>query len=142
MGGISAYEVNVETRGDNGIYLKDRKITDVQGMPDVDLVVREKRRVVDVDGTTTFQIRLRNYGTKEATKILIRGKVSDNLVIARTAGGPEEEAFRVARRPRGEVPDHRTPGTRQGDDHGNRGESDRASAQDRHLPRVPHCTTI
>ena len=42
MGGISAYEVNVEARGDNGIYLKDRKITDVQGMPDVDLVVREK----------------------------------------------------------------------------------------------------
>ena len=68
MGGISAYEVNVETRADNAIYLKDRKITDVQGMPDVDLVVREKRRVVDVDGTTTFQIRLRNYGTKEATK--------------------------------------------------------------------------
>src|SRR5947209_18868507 len=63
-------------------------------MPDVDLVVREKRRVVDVDGTTTFQIRLRNYGTKEATKLQVRGKVSDNLVIARTAGGPEEEAFR------------------------------------------------
>jgi uncharacterized repeat protein (TIGR01451 family) len=94
MGGISAYEVNVEARGDNGIYLKDRKITDVQGMPDVDLVVREKRRVVDVGGTTTFQIRLRNYGTKEATKILISGKVSDNLVISQTAGGPEQEAQR------------------------------------------------
>ena len=81
MGGISAYEVNVEARGDNGIYLKDRKITDVQGMADVDLVVRERRRVVDVDGTTTFQIRLRNYGTKEATKLQVRAKLSDNLVV-------------------------------------------------------------
>src|SRR5208337_512549 len=33
MGGISAYEINVESRGDNVIPLKDRKITDVQGMP-------------------------------------------------------------------------------------------------------------
>src|SRR5208337_512547 len=33
MGGISAYEINVESRGDNALYLKDRKITDVQGMP-------------------------------------------------------------------------------------------------------------
>src|SRR5436305_3163755 len=92
MGGIRAYEVHVETRADNAIYLKDRKITDVQGMPDVDLRVTERRRVVDVDGTTTFQIRLRNYGTKEATKLLVRGKVSDNLVIVQTAGGPEQEA--------------------------------------------------
>jgi Domain of unknown function DUF11 len=49
--------------------------------------------VVDVDGTTTFQILLRNYGTKEATKLQIRGEVSDNLVISETAGGPEQDAF-------------------------------------------------
>jgi uncharacterized repeat protein (TIGR01451 family) len=93
MGGISAYEVNVETRGENALYVKDRRITDVQGMPDVDLVVRERRRVVDVDGTTTFQIRLRNYGTKEATKLQIKAKLSDNLMVDSTAGGPEGEAF-------------------------------------------------
>jgi uncharacterized repeat protein (TIGR01451 family) len=93
MGGISAYEVNVETRGDNAIYLKDRKITDVQGMPDVDLRVTEKRRVVDVDGTTTFRIQLRNYGTKEATKIQLSAKVSKNLFITETAAGPEEKAW-------------------------------------------------
>ncbi len=92
MGGISAYEVHVEARGDNAISLKDRKITDVQGMPDVDLVVRERRRVVDVDGTTTFQIRLRNYGTKEATGLKVSAKLSDNLEVTDTAGGPE--AFR------------------------------------------------
>ena len=70
MGGISEYEVHVEARGDNALSLKDRKITDVQGMPDVDLVVRERRRVVDVDGTTTFQIRLaqlRHQGSDQVT---------------------------------------------------------------------------
>jgi uncharacterized repeat protein (TIGR01451 family) len=90
MGGISAYEINIQARGDNGLDVKDRKITDVQGMADVDLVVREKRRVVDVDGTTTFQIRLRNYGTKEATKLQVEAKLSNNLFAEEVAGGPEE----------------------------------------------------
>ena len=93
MGGISAYEINVESRGDNALYLKDRKITDVQGMPDVDLVVRERRRVVDVDGTTSFQIRLRNYGTKEATKLQVTAKLSKNLSVEATGGGPSEQAM-------------------------------------------------
>jgi uncharacterized repeat protein (TIGR01451 family) len=93
MGGISAYEVNVETRGDNALYVKDRRITDVQGMPDVELYVRERRRVVDVDGTTTFQIRLRNYGTKEAAKLQLAAKLSSNLTVDSTAGGPDGEAF-------------------------------------------------
>ena len=94
MGGISEYEVHVETRGDNALSLKDRKITDVQGMPDVDLVVRERRRVVDVDGTTTFQIRLRNYGTKEATRLQVKAKLSENLDVTDTAGGPEGVSHR------------------------------------------------
>jgi hypothetical protein len=93
MGGISAYEVNVETRADNALYVKDRRITDVQGMPDVELYVRERRRVVDVDGTTTFQIRLRNYGTKEAAKLQLTAKLSSNLTVDSTAGGPEGDAF-------------------------------------------------
>jgi uncharacterized repeat protein (TIGR01451 family) len=92
MGGISSYEVNVEALGDNGISLKDRKFTDIKGMPDVDLVVREKRRVVDVDGTTTFQVRLRNYGTKEATKLEVSAELSKNMEVLETAGGPEGES--------------------------------------------------
>jgi hypothetical protein len=93
MGGISAYEVNVEARGENELYVKDRLITDVQGMPDVDLVVRERRRVVDVDGSTIFQIRLRNYGTKEATKLQVTARLSKNMVVEYTGGGPEEPAM-------------------------------------------------
>ncbi len=89
MGGINAYEVHVEARADNAISLKDRKITDVKGMADVDLVVKERRRVVDFDGTTTFQIRLRNYGSKEATGLKVSAKLSENFKVTETAGGPE-----------------------------------------------------
>jgi hypothetical protein len=94
MGGISAYEVNVEARGDNSLYQKDRRITDVQGMPDVELLVRERRRVVDVDGTTWFQIRLRNYGTKEATRLQVSAKFSKNLRVEAVSGGPEEGSIK------------------------------------------------
>ena len=70
-------------------------------MADVDLVVRERRRVVDVDGTTTFQIRLRNYGTKEATKLQVTAKLSDNLVVARDGRRAREARRYVARTARG-----------------------------------------
>jgi hypothetical protein len=58
-------------------------------MADLEVVVRERRRVVDVDGTTSFQVRLRNYGSKEAANVAISAEVSPNLVIEETAGGPE-----------------------------------------------------
>ena len=53
-------------------------------MPDVDLVVSERLRVVDVGGKTVFQIRLRNYGTKEATNLVVTASLSKNL---RAVGG-------------------------------------------------------
>ncbi len=92
MGGVGYYEVTAEAKADGGIQERDKRSTDVQGMADLDLVVRERRRVVDVDGTTTFQIRLQNYGTKEASNIQLRAEVSPNLRIVETGGGPEKEA--------------------------------------------------
>ncbi|MFO0891022.1 MAG: hypothetical protein U0790_17995 [Isosphaeraceae bacterium] len=94
MGGInSGYEVNVEARGDNGLSLKERKLTDVKGIADVELLVRERRRLVDLDGTTSFSIRLRNHGTKEATQIKVRAELSKNLAVEATGGGPSEQAL-------------------------------------------------
>ena len=135
MGGISAYEINVEARGDNALNVKDRRITDVQGMADVDLVVRERRRVVDVDGTTTFQIRLRNYGTKEATKLQVSAKLSDNLVVDSTAGGPEGDAYAKDGEVKFPIIERLGPG--QGDDAGHQGEGHQAPAQDRDVPDLP-----
>ncbi len=53
-------------------------------MPDVDLVVSESKRVVDVGGETTFQIRIRNYGTEDAKNLLVSAILSPNLNIVKT----------------------------------------------------------
>ena len=59
-------------------------------MPDVDLVVSESKRVLDVDGMTTFQIRVRNYGTKDATNLQISATLSPNLEVDKAGGGSKD----------------------------------------------------
>jgi uncharacterized repeat protein (TIGR01451 family) len=85
MGGVGFYDVTAEARGDGGLAERTAATTDVKGLPDVDLVVSERARVVDVGGKTTFVIRLRNYGTKEATNIALRATLSKNLLPIETA---------------------------------------------------------
>ncbi|WP_165226415.1 DUF11 domain-containing protein [Aquisphaera insulae] len=92
MGGVGDYEAYFEARGDNGLNVSDSRHTKIEGMADVDLVVKEKRRVVDVDGTTTFQILVRNYGTKEATNLNLRAALSSNVQVEETGGGPNKPA--------------------------------------------------
>jgi uncharacterized repeat protein (TIGR01451 family) len=88
MGGVGFYEVTAEARGEGALQARDRRTTDVLGMPDVDLTVSERQRVVDVGGKTTFQIRLRNYGSKDAAHLQVRAQLSKNLKIESYAGGP------------------------------------------------------
>jgi uncharacterized repeat protein (TIGR01451 family) len=86
MGGVGDYQVTAEARAEGGLLKKDRKNTDVVGIADVDLVVSEQKRVVDVGGKTVFRIKLSNYGTKEATNVKVSGIISKNLSILSTAG--------------------------------------------------------
>jgi uncharacterized repeat protein (TIGR01451 family) len=88
MGGVGFYDINAEARGEGDLQARTSASTEVRGLPDVDLVVSERLRVVDVGGKTTFQIRLRNYGTKEATNILLTATLSKNLKARETAGCP------------------------------------------------------
>ena len=87
MGGIGSYEVIADAIGEGALKDHGRKTTDVMGMPDVDLVVSESKRVLDVGGDTTFQIRLRNYGTKDATNLQITANLSKNLKFMKAGGG-------------------------------------------------------
>jgi hypothetical protein len=48
--------------------------------------------VVDVGGKTTFQIRLRNYGTKEAIRIQVKARCSKNLDVTSYSGPTDQEA--------------------------------------------------
>ena len=92
MGGIGRYEVLADAVGEGALKVNERKTTEVNGIADVDLVVSESKRVVDVGGSTTFQIRLRNYGTKDATHLQVTANLSPNLkfIEAGTGAGSRE----------------------------------------------------
>ena len=90
VGAVGSYEINAEASADGVPKARQKLVTDVFGMADVDLVVSERQRVVNVGGRTTFQIRLRNYGTKDATNILLKAYLSKNLKVLSTAEVPEE----------------------------------------------------
>jgi uncharacterized repeat protein (TIGR01451 family) len=79
MGGIGSYDVVAQAIGEGTLKASERKVTEVVGIADVDLVVSESKRVLDVGGKTTFHIRLRNYGTKDATRLLVKAELSANL---------------------------------------------------------------
>ena len=92
MGGVGFYEVTAEARAENVQAQRVKRTTDVQGMADLDVLVTEKRRAVDVGGETTFVIRIDNYGTKEARNVQVRAELSPNLQVTETSGGPEQQA--------------------------------------------------
>jgi uncharacterized repeat protein (TIGR01451 family) len=95
MGGIGDYEVIAEATGEGGLKGWDRHHTEVVGMPDVDVVVGESKRVLDVGGTTTFQIRLRNYGTKDATNLQVTANLSNNLEVEKAGSAAKDVTPRM-----------------------------------------------
>ena len=90
MGGIGSYEVIADAIGEGALKKHERKMTDVVGIADVDLVVSESKRVVDDGGQTTFQIRLRNYGTKDATHLLVTANLSPNLKLEKAGSRSQD----------------------------------------------------
>jgi uncharacterized repeat protein (TIGR01451 family) len=89
MGGPGHYQVAAEARADGGLH--DSKIahTEVEGLADVEVDVTERRRSVDVGQETTFQIRIKNFGSKEATRLQLSAKLSKNLEAKATDPGPD-----------------------------------------------------
>jgi RNA polymerase sigma factor (sigma-70 family) len=60
-------------------FVHDPDNPKANGVAAVDLTVSEQKRTVAFGGQTTFLIRLRNYGTKEATHLLVTADLSRNL---------------------------------------------------------------
>jgi uncharacterized repeat protein (TIGR01451 family) len=79
MGGVGIHQVAVEARADGDLSEKASFCTDVSGLADLEFEVLEQRRVVEVNGITTFAIRIKNIGSKDATKLLIRARLSKNI---------------------------------------------------------------
>lgn len=86
---VGFYEVTAEAKADGISVVRQKQSTDVQGMADLDLIVYERKRVVDEGGETMFLIKLQNYGKKEAAGVQVVAAVSDNLQPTETSGGPE-----------------------------------------------------
>jgi uncharacterized repeat protein (TIGR01451 family) len=79
VGGIALLEIAAEARADGALSDKGTFTTDVKGLADVSFEVGGRRRVIDVDGETTFAIKVVNSGTKEATKVTISANYSENI---------------------------------------------------------------
>lgn len=86
MGGIQFYKVEAQADAAGGLKVNDHFSTSVTGMPDVHFTVTEPRRVIDVGQATTFEVRVKNSGTKEAGHLNLKGNVSDHLQIEEVTG--------------------------------------------------------
>jgi len=80
-------------------------VTDVSGIADLDLKVTQTDRVIDVGKTTYYDFVIKNVGTKEATKIQLRGTLV-NLKVNKPFY--EESNGKFAAKP-----EHPDPGSQQ-----------------------------
>jgi uncharacterized repeat protein (TIGR01451 family) len=87
MTGSGFYECFTEATADGTTKVVARERTEVMGMPVVELDVTESKRVLDVNGTTTFQIRISNSGTKDAMNPEITAILSPNLKVEAAGDG-------------------------------------------------------
>lgn len=93
MGGFGLYKVPAEAKADGVPVVSEFCSTQVETLADVNFDVSERRRIVDVDGTTEFVIRVVNSGSKAATGLLVSAVLSDNVVPIETLGTDEGASY-------------------------------------------------
>lgn len=91
LGGVGVFQVNAEATANGGHKEVKSLSTTVEGMADLDMQLTEELRVLDVGQETVFYIRIRNLGTKEATAVQVRARLSPNLEVVQT-GGTDDKA--------------------------------------------------
>jgi uncharacterized repeat protein (TIGR01451 family) len=89
MGGLGIFKVDAEATAGAGLRDIKSVSTRVEGNADLDLAVTGDSRVLDVGQSVVFQIRIRNHGTKDASKIQISAQLSNTLEAVRTFGTEE-----------------------------------------------------
>ena len=82
------YDVLDSADGYPDVTAREFNLTDVAGIPDVNVIVNEPKRVIHPQGKTTFEICLANYGTKAATNLQLTVILSPNLELLAIEGGP------------------------------------------------------
>jgi uncharacterized repeat protein (TIGR01451 family) len=86
MGGIGNYPVSAYTRAAGG--LKDEKscTTQVVGLAQVEFDLLARRRVLDTGEETLYEIRLENTGSIDASNVLVKAQLTEQLVVVETGG--------------------------------------------------------
>jgi uncharacterized repeat protein (TIGR01451 family) len=84
VNGPGMFTIVAETRADGALADKKRISTNVVGMADLVLNVSTRKRLVDAGAKATYEIRIQNLGTKEASRVLVRAELSDNLEALET----------------------------------------------------------
>jgi uncharacterized repeat protein (TIGR01451 family) len=86
LGGVQQYTVNAKAAATGGLQEHGICTTQVIGSADIDLNVTEPLRIIDVGQTAIYHIRIKNMGSKEATKILVTAALSKNIEALESYG--------------------------------------------------------
>ena len=94
LGGLTIYKITTEARASRPIDLSASAVcsTHVAGMAEIHFEVTEPRRVLDVGEETTYEVRIHNGGSKDATNLLVRAELSEHLKVASI---PQNEAAKM-----------------------------------------------
>jgi uncharacterized repeat protein (TIGR01451 family) len=79
----------VEAQAEPGLNEKAETCTDFAGLSALSLEVEDSEDPVEVGGTTTFSITVRNQGSKPATGLSIVATVPEQLEVIRAAGAAD-----------------------------------------------------
>lgn len=88
---VGVYTVKAAAQAAGALHFEDDIKTTVKGMADVSFQVSERRRVVGVNGETTFVVKITNAGTMEATKIIVTGEYSDKIEPVGNEADPNDK---------------------------------------------------
>lgn len=98
LGGVGLFKVDASAKAD-GIAKEDTSFsTHVTGMPDIKCVVVARTRVLDVGEETTYEVRLSNVGSKEATNLSVKAVLTPNLRVEETSGTDQKAKSTTAER--------------------------------------------
>ena len=86
MGGVGRFQVDADARADGALSEKGSLATHVTALAYLNVEVLERKQAIDIGEETEFEIRVRNSGSKDATKLLISARISDNLEYVGTSG--------------------------------------------------------
>ncbi|MBX6315242.1 MAG: DUF11 domain-containing protein [Isosphaeraceae bacterium] len=98
VGSPQIYQIVAAAIAQDVKQVNDSLTTQVMGVADVQFSVVERRRILDPGDETDYEIRIINKGSKEATNIQIRAKLSENLSYVETAGTEQDAGWDQANR--------------------------------------------